>query len=271
MVLDQPSSQDPDVAEEGDINDPRQRSTIGFPYADLADVEQLVQAIHSQVGGGECDDSQLAPWLGLSPKSSGFRVRVSAARLFGVIESHDGNHRLTDLGKMIVDPLRQRTARVHAFLNVPLFEKIYEQHKGGVLPPAAALERAIEAAGVAPKQKSRARQVLERSAEQAAFFEQGRNRLVKPGITDAQGPQEETKSRPNDNGGNSNGGDEPLLDKMLLGLIDRLPRNTSKWAVEERIAWLSAATVIFQLVYGIEPEVQISTKGTKVTISGSSD
>ena len=41
------------------------------------------------------------------------------------------------------------------------------------MPPAAALEREMVELGVSPKQKDKARQVFERSAEQAGFFATG--------------------------------------------------------------------------------------------------
>lgn len=274
MDNEQATFEEEEIPSEGGAGDGRQRSTIGFPYADLGEIEHLAITIHSQVGGGQCDDNQLAPWMNLSPKSSGYRVRISAARLFGVVETESGQHRLTDLGKMIVDPDRQRAARVEAFLKVPLFEKVYEQHKGGVLPPPAALERAVEALGVAPKQKSRARQVLERSAEQAGFFEQGKNRLVKPGIAPAplQKPasvrevqQSSTDARGANHGGGGGGGDDrPPLDPMLVGLVDKLPRGAREWKAADRITWLKAATVIFQLVYGTDEEIDVYAKATRL-------
>jgi hypothetical protein len=52
----------------------------------------------------------------------------------------------------------------------------------GVLPPAAALSRDIVALGVSEKQKDRARLIFERSADQAGFFEHGKQRLVMPGV-----------------------------------------------------------------------------------------
>src|SRR5688500_15693600 len=85
--------------------DARQRSTIAFPYMPLKDAVELVEAIHGNVGLGECDDDQLAAWTGQSTKSSGFRVQISSARLFGLIAGDgSGKYRLTDLGRMVVDP-----------------------------------------------------------------------------------------------------------------------------------------------------------------------
>src|SRR4051812_2634459 len=103
--------------------DARQRSTIAFPYMPLKDAVELVEAIHGNVGLGECDDDQLAAWSGQSTKSSGFRVQISSARQFGLITSDGaGRYRLTDLGRMIVDPNQAREAKALAFLSVPLYK-----------------------------------------------------------------------------------------------------------------------------------------------------
>jgi len=109
--------------------------------------------------------------MNLSPKSSSYRIQISATRMFGLVDTTSGRHRLSQLGRMIVDPQREREARTRAFQNVPLYKAIFENYKGGVLPPAAALERDIIGLGVAEKQTSRARQVFEKSAEQAGYFE----------------------------------------------------------------------------------------------------
>lgn len=66
----------------------RQRSTIGFPYMALDAAIELAQAVYDNVSRGECDDNQLAAWSGQSPKSSTFRVQISAARMFGLLEGH---------------------------------------------------------------------------------------------------------------------------------------------------------------------------------------
>src|SRR5258708_30292113 len=127
-----------DTAE--DDGDGRQRSTIQFPYNNLGDATEIAQAIHSHAGTGDCDDSQLSAWMNLSPKSSGFRIQISAARMFGLIETIAGRYKLSPLGRMIVDPQREREARARAFLNVPLYKVIFDNYKGGVLPPAEAME-----------------------------------------------------------------------------------------------------------------------------------
>ncbi|MBR0874473.1 hypothetical protein JQ633_29240 [Bradyrhizobium tropiciagri] len=230
----------------------RQRSTIGFPYADLNAAVELANAIHSHVGSGECDDDQLAAWTGQSAKSSGFRTQIYAGRMFGVLEGEGSRHRLSELGRAIVDPNRSRDARSKAFQMVPLYRAIFESHRGGVIPPAAALEREMVGLGVAEKQKERARQVFERSADQAGYFEHGRNRLVMPGIAsgaqrEEEKPREEEESNGGGNGGG--GGKPPPVDPIIAGLLARLPKSGDVWPVAERKLWLQLLEGSFQLIY----------------------
>ncbi|MEY9184681.1 hypothetical protein [Bradyrhizobium sp. USDA 313] len=207
-----------------DEGDGRQRSSIGFPYNNLGDAVEVAQAIHDHVGTGDCDDSQLSAWMNVSPKSSGYRIQISAARMFCLVETTSGNHKLTPLGRAIVDPQQERAARANAFLSVPLYKAIFDKYKGGVLPPPAALERDIVGLGVAEKQTGRARQVFERSAEQANFFEHGKTRLVMPAVAVREVPPEILEDR-NKNGGGGGGGDVGLtelgLDPLLIALLKK--------------------------------------------------
>jgi hypothetical protein len=237
-----------------DAGDGRDRSTIGFPYNNLNDAIDVARAVHSNAGTGDCDDVQLAAWLNMSPKSSGYRVQLSAARQFGVVETTSSRHKLTALGKMVVDPQREREARAKAFMNVPLYARVYEDYKGGVIPPAAAFERDIVSMGVAEKQKGRARQVFEKSAEQAGFFEHGKNRLVMPGVAtrDDEKPKDEDKKadeKNRDTGGGGGGGGFSGLNPFIQGLLQTLPEPGSEWSAQDRAKWLQTAANIFDLIY----------------------
>lgn len=234
---------------------PRQRSTIAFPYMDLKAAVTFAEAIHSHVGNGECDDDQLAAWTDQSAKSSTFRVQVYAARMFGALEGEGSRHRLTELGRKMVDPNQARAARARSFLTVPLYRAVFEKYKGGVLPPTAALEREMVHLGVSEKQKDRARQSFERSAEQAGFFEHGRNRLVQPGVVADDSSTPEIEER---NGG-TGGGDGPSQDPLIAALIQKLPQK-GPWDASQRIAWLNLMTMAFQLTYGAAEEIEIRLK-----------
>lgn len=226
-----------------------QRSTIAYPYFDLAESLKLVYAISNNVGGGYCTDDQLAPWVDLSPKSSGYRSRMSAARLFGLIETGgEQGHRLSELGLKALDANHARAAKVEAFLKVPLFKRVYENWRGQQIPPAAALERAMVTFGVAEKQTARARQTLERSANVANFFEQGRDRLVKPGIKPGLATKDERQPAPGGSGGGGSD-DPPKYDPIIQGLFNRLPTSGDVWPMSERKLWLQILENSFELVY----------------------
>ncbi|HEV7252666.1 MAG TPA: hypothetical protein VGN97_06160 [Mesorhizobium sp.] len=241
----------------------RERSTIQFPYMDLGDAAELVQTLHQNVGRGEATEDQLAAWLNLSAKSSGFRVRIATTKMFDLIESNSEGLRLTELGHSLMDPAQERRAKVKAFLAVPLYKVVYENYKGGVVPPAAAFERDIRKWGVAEKQTSRARQAFERSAEFAGFYESGRNRLVVPAsasFKDAEDSSPPDHQKDNDGaasggaagsrlGGGGGGGLPPHLDPIIKGLIDRLPRPGTKWDKAKRKLWLQILENSFDLVY----------------------
>lgn len=236
-----------------DGGDGRQRSTIQFPYNNLNDAIEVAQALHDNVGTGDGDDSQLSAWMKMSPKSSGFRVQLASAKLFGVIEGGSNGYRLSSLGRMIVDPQRSREARAKAFMNVPLYKTVYEKYKGGVLPPAAAFERDIVGLGVSEKQKERARQVFERSAEQANFFEHGKTRLVLPAVARSAEPEAEHVE---DEGGNGGGKPPPppppqgpALHPFIQGLLLKLPEPETEWELAQRVKWLQTAANIFDLIY----------------------
>jgi hypothetical protein len=168
-----------------------ERSTIVFPYNPLKDAEAIAAAIHDN-WGMETDPETLARRMDASHRSGAFRNKVSAARIFGVVEVGRGRITLTPLGTRIVDPSQRREARVEAFRNAPLFERLYEMHSGALLPQNQALENEIKQLGVLPKQAERARWAFQKSAEHAGFFAKEANRLIAPtGVGDNQGSAEQ--------------------------------------------------------------------------------
>lgn len=232
----------------------RQRSSIAFPYLDLEEAIGIAGGIHANVGSGVCSDHQLAPWLKQSANSSAFRIRISVARLFGLIEGEYDAMRLTELGRKVVDPKTEAQARAEAFLNVPLYRAVYEKMRGGVIPPPAAFERELVALGVAETQKDRARQALERSAEQAGFHKEGRNRLVMPGFVQSNeplSPEDKLTNNGGGGGGSSGGGDgTPLaLDPLLMALLQKIPPKEEGWPGAKRIRWFRTFAMNVSQVY----------------------
>ena len=181
----------------------RERSTIQFPYGDLDDALEVVLAIHSQAGT-ECETDQLAAFLNQSVKSGAFRLKLQAARMAGLIEVERGTVKLTALGRQAADENKRRRVMSEAFLNIELYEKIFEKYKGHQLPPTAALEREMANLGVARKQTSKARQAFERCAEQSGFYNDTKDRLVRPMFRDSPPPPPEGKT--GESGGGGSGG-----------------------------------------------------------------
>jgi hypothetical protein len=241
----------------------RERSTIGFPYNDLDDAVSVTKGVHA-VGGSSCQWDQLAGHFNQAANGGGFRLRLLTAKMFGFLTYDKGSVTLTPLGTRVCDPKQERAARVEGFLTVPLYNKVYEQFKGGTLPPVAGLESAMVTLGVAPKQKDKARQVFQRSARQAEFFAYGADRLVMPSIKpgaatgqeiednhDGDEEIEEKRKRGGNGGGKSR---HPLIE----GLIKTLPEAETQWDLQGRRKWLLAASNIFDLIYTDSDE----SKGT---------
>lgn len=242
----------------------RDRSTIDFPYLPLEAGIEVATALYNRIGFGSCEQDELAAEMGQTI-SGAFRQKTSAARTFGLV-AKDGRSAfvLTDLGKRMVSPEGKPSAVVDAFLNVPLYREIYDKFRGHNLPPAKALEREMESLGVAQKQTDRARQAFERSAQFAGFFDNGKERLVRPRRAEAANKSTDATqvvSRPaeRDESLQSRGEDRllaagrlslpPDIDPIIAGLINRLPKTGSNWPMAERQKWLQVLQSSFDLVY----------------------
>lgn len=251
----------------------RERSGVEFPYNDLDTALDVAKTIH-QHGGHQLARDQLASIMGHENAfTSTFRIKIASARLFGLVDVGREYIILTPRGRKAADPRLEREVRAEAFLQVPLFRKVYDKYRGNVLPPDIGLEQELVGVGVAIKQKDRARQILQRSAEQAGFFTQGRNRLVSPVLG---GPAEEATpptydssradfispapttpaaptgprhSQAGGGGGNSNDSTSPMDNKLIQGLVESLPPVGTEWAEVERQEWVALAELIFKRVY----------------------
>lgn len=253
--------------DQGEETRGRQRSTIAFPYTDYAGASEVAAAIHGNVGHGNCSLPQLAAWMGSTVKSSSFRTLISASRLFGLIESDGADtYRLTDLGTRTADPSQAKAAQAEAFLRVPLFAALFEKYKTGVTPPAAALEREITALGVSEKQKARARQVFESSAQQTGFRAHGANRLVMPaflvqpagngasGNGSGGGGDLGNGSGAGDGGGKGGASVALDLDPLLIALLQKIPAQGEQWPRERRIRWFRTFAMNVSEVYDAESD-----------------
>ena len=228
----------------------RFRSEIEFPYTDLQNAVELAQTIHTRAGSS-CEADELAVWMGQTATGGTFRTRLGAARIFGLIETAQGRATLTQLGRDIITGTP--APRVIAFLNAELFRVMYDQFKGNVLPPAAAIERQMQQLGVSPKQTERARQTFMKSATYAGFIDAASGRLVKPGIGGAPAVEQEGRQTPKKEEGGGAGGDLPPIDPIIAGLLKRLPNAGDVWPDDERKLWLQLLEGSFKLIYKDKP------------------
>lgn len=253
----------------------REQSTIQFPYGDLNDGVSVARGL-MDCGGMACDPDQLAAAMKQAPTSGSFRMKIATARTFGLIETVQGKYQLTDIGFAILDGSREKTARVEAFLRVPLYRRVYDEFRNRQLPPRpVALEHAFVGFGVAATQKDRARQAFDRSAQQAGFFDQGgRDRLISPPVGTLTGdpaPPPEAPPPANNGGdrgqgsggygGGSSGGYHPFVE----GLLQTMPEPGTVWTIEGRAAWLEAAATAFKLIYKGDGKITVSTEANKNT------
>lgn len=232
----------------------RERSRIEFPYTDLENAAELTRVLYAKQGM-RCETNQLAIWLGQTASGGTFRTRLSAARLFGLVETDRSHVWLTDLGHALVDHDGERGPLVSAFLNAPLYRALYDQFKGHVLPPPAALERKIVHLGVSEKQKERARQAFMKSAQYVGFVDQQSGRLIKPATVTTDHASRHSGGHRKSGGGGS--GQEPPHDPLIEGLFKEVPERGSEWSAEDQVRWLETAAHIFALVFKRRERIKV--------------
>lgn len=242
----------------------RERSSIQFPYVPLDAALALPMAMNKEQGAASCDLDQLSSWSGHgTPDSGTFRNKVQAARYFGLIKVEHQRVTLTSLGRDILDPQKERNARARSFLSVPLYKKLFETYRGRALPPDVGLENEMKTLGVAVKQANKARQTFRRSAEQAGFFAQGKDRLVLPAVGDLSPKPGDGETLPEHmrlpaQGGG--GGMPPGIDPMISMVLRSLPPVGQPWSVEQQEVWINVLRGVFTQVYPQPSEAEEATE-----------
>lgn len=249
----------------GDVKQRRERSTIEFPYSDLMAASNLTRVLYER-GGGTASPKQLAGWMDQSPTSGTFRTRLSAARLFGFLETERNGVQITPLGRDAIDERKWPSAFLQGFFNVPLFVKMFEKHEGYALPPPIAIEKQMVELGVSSKQADRARQTFVSSATAAGFIDAQSGRLVQPRVdapnvepeADATGPVADSQPTHQK---------RPSLHPFIEGLLETLPTTEAfpEWTIEDQAEWLSAAVGIFKLLSKAKGRISVSVNDDKTT------
>lgn len=117
------------------------------PFLSLAGACRLVKEIYEQAGG-ECGLDILSKLTGNSPSSSSFIKKLNALKCYGLLQEPERNRfKLTELGYPIAAPtslMEEALARRTAFLSVDGWARIYERHKGKLLPADEFLRNIFE-------------------------------------------------------------------------------------------------------------------------------
>lgn len=231
----------------------RERSKIDFPYSDLEAAVDLINTLQSRAGTA-CEVTQLASWMNQSAAGGTFRSRVGAARLFGLVDTQQGQISITAVGREILDDIKGPSARADAFLRVPLYRAMYEKYQGFALPPAAAVERQMEQLGVPPKQKERARQTFTKSALFAGFVDSSTGRFIKPASAASPPPPPDQDRHKRKTGGGGGDDDGLSLDPLLLALLKKIPAIGESWPKEQRVRWFRTFAMNVSQIYDTDQE-----------------
>lgn len=237
----------------------RERSRIEFPYTDLEAACDLVETLQ-QRGGGSSEIVQLAGWMDQTPTGGTFRTRLSAARIFGLIETLAGDVSITPLGREILSGDKVR-ARIEAFLRAPLYREMFDRLKGYPLPPVAAIEQQMGMLGVPHKQRERARQTFTKSASYTGLVDPITGRLVKPsgGVSRPESvtssPSVQVDAR---NGPDGDQRDFSSQHPLIAGLFLSLPAKGDRWTLEEAADWLQAAASNFRLAFKLKGQITVT-------------
>ncbi len=124
----------------------RQRSVYLFPAYGFTTALDIASRVEES-GGGILTEETLAINLGLSAKSSGFRLKSLSARQFQLIGKQGDTLTTTPVAKAIFKPTSSEDALRgyrEAFLSIPLFKAVAERYKGQRLPDSQTLRNVLE-------------------------------------------------------------------------------------------------------------------------------
>jgi len=110
-----------------------------FPQNTLEEAIKVAQAIRDKNNGKAFDTEDVAKVFELSKKGMPFFYLAGSSRDYGLTDGSRDTKQisLTDLGSNIVYPQtaeQEKQSKIEAFLNVPLFQKVYDHYGGGTLP-----------------------------------------------------------------------------------------------------------------------------------------
>jgi hypothetical protein len=142
------------------------------PYISLADAFGLVTEIYEQ-GGGRASKDLMSRVTKNSTSSSSFQRKVAALKSYGLLGEEGDYFVLTDTAMGIAAPTSPQAAsdaRERAFLSIDVFAKIFDRHKGKLLPADEFLKNIIEQDLAIPKDVSKDWIVAIKDSLKAAGF-----------------------------------------------------------------------------------------------------
>ncbi len=139
------------------VNGDRYKKGSFPPFVTFAEAISFAEEVYEN-GGGRASYDLLSQIFDNSIKSSSFTKKLAAVKWYGLlIESTKGDVLLSDIGMAIVAPQSPSAAlkaKKEAFLKIEPFVKIYERHKGKLLPADEFLKNIFEQDSGIPKELS---------------------------------------------------------------------------------------------------------------------
>jgi hypothetical protein len=231
------------------------------PQYDLSQSIETVQKITDRGAGATVSMDELAAFLGYSGARNGaYLNRLSAARLFGLLEGPPRALAATERAEQIIHPDYPQTeerARLEAFHSVPLYSAFFEAFGRRELPEDHhMLNTLISRFGVPAKEAKSVLARLMASADQAGLFKvAGPTRMIEPTTT----------TTPSPSGGKSErvepATQEPTprarFPKIIDGALDLMPAGPP-WEEAEYVEWLAffdqACRVYYRIARGGKAE-----------------
>jgi hypothetical protein len=150
------------------------RSRYPFPSYDFGIARQIIEKVEFE-GAGQLSEVTLAISLGVSAKSSGFKLKTLSARQFRLLTKSRDTLSTTPLAKAILKPTTEEEKRrkmLESFMTIPLFNAVANRFKGQPLPPSQSFRNILEREfGVESNRTTEAERILMDSARETGLLQ----------------------------------------------------------------------------------------------------
>ncbi|MFC1949797.1 hypothetical protein ACFLW0_06475 [Chloroflexota bacterium] len=169
------------------------RSRYQFPSYDFGIARQIAEKVEFE-GAGHLSEETLAISLGVSAKSSGYRLKTLTARQFRLLTKERDMLATTPLAKAILKPTTNEEKgrkMAESFMTIPLFNAVATRFKGQPLPPSESFRNILDREfGVESNRVGEAERVLFDSAREAGLLHEsgGKTYLTTEAIASTQYP-----------------------------------------------------------------------------------